>query len=266
MLSNRPSLEGALRRNRLDGAGLYFGRRGRIGPVDAGRLEAFLRAWVERAPYLRMGVLPAMSEGLFDDGRDHAVDALLGDRFVDLVVDDDFVIPGMVQSQLPTSMASKQTCMKASDREAFVALAGRHGLRHEGMLDGPWTLALYRVPTFGRKRTPRRVELLTGIGMRPKDSKRAPPPEGMTLWKNPKWDIACCRVAELRAPAITLEVDSAAVERALDEALRAVRSAAETTPWREMMDAAGWTDADLEPQLYIRLDQPDDARQGSAPG
>ena len=66
--------------------------------------------------------------------------------------------------------------------------------------------------------------------------------------------------------AITLEVDSAAVERALDEAQRAVRSAAETTPWREMMDAAGWTDADLEPQLYIRLDQPDDARQGSAPG
>ncbi|MBK8691203.1 MAG: hypothetical protein IPN17_02570 [Deltaproteobacteria bacterium] len=81
-----------------------------------------------------------------------------------------------------------------------------------------------------------------------------------------RWDIACRRVAELSAPAITLEVDSAAVERALDEAQRAVRSAAETTPWREMMDAAGWTDADLEPQLYIRLDQPDDARQGSATG
>jgi hypothetical protein len=43
-MSKHPNLDGVLRTNRLDGAGLYFGRRGQRGPVDATRLAAFLLA------------------------------------------------------------------------------------------------------------------------------------------------------------------------------------------------------------------------------
>jgi len=255
-MSERPGLEAGLRRNRLDGAGLYFGRRGTLRDVDADRLEPFLHEWAAHSPYLRMGLLPLVAAGLFDDGAPHTVSALLGDRFLDLSVDDDFVIPGMLRTQLPQSMSSKRSCLKDSDREAFLALTAKHQVCHERLLDGPWTLMLVRTATFGFPSAPLRLELLVGLGMRPKDSKGLPLPEGVELWKSHRWHIAHRRVAELRAPEVTLEVDPGGLLAALEDAQREFLAAAQTPAWQKMVAAAGWTEVDLEVQLYVRLDEP----------
>ncbi|MDC0667054.1 hypothetical protein [Nannocystis radixulma] len=49
----------------------------------------------------------------------------------------------------------------------------------EGVLDGPWTALLHRAPTFAlARRTPGRVELLAGLGMRPQEFHGLPLPQG----------------------------------------------------------------------------------------
>ena len=73
-LSKDPALDFALRGQRLDGAGLYYGRRGRLGPTDAARLMPLLRAWKQRDPYKRMGLIPLMEGGAYDDGEAHELE------------------------------------------------------------------------------------------------------------------------------------------------------------------------------------------------
>lgn len=254
LLSKHPGLDGVLRLNRLDGSGLYFGRRGRIGPVDATRLEAFLHAWHLHDRHLRMGVIPLMAAGAFDDGRAHTVDALLGDRLVDFGVDEDFVIPGAPAGVVDDFIARKQAAMRPRDREALLRCAAAHGVALGDLADGPWTAVLYRCPTFAfRGQTPKKVELMVGLGMRPRDAEDLPLPDGMTQWKNHKYVVVARPLAEVRSPAATAVVELDELHAALLAARSDIDAHARAPAWQAMMDRAGWSEADLEVQLYVRL-------------
>ncbi|WAS99312.1 hypothetical protein [Nannocystis punicea] len=253
-LSKHPGLDGVLRLNRLDGAGLYYGRRGRLGPVDAARLEAFLLAWHEHDRRLRMGVIPVMASGAFDDGRPRTVDALLGDRMVDFGVDEDFVIPGTPRRLLGELVAGKQAAMKPRDRAALGACAADHGVGLGELLDGPWTALLVRAPTFALgRRTPTHVELLAGLGMRPRDASGLPLPDGMTPWKSHEYVVVARTLAEVRAPALTAEVELDELHAGLAGAQADIDACARGPAWQRMMASAGWTEADLEVKLYVRM-------------
>lgn len=253
-LSKHPGLDGVLRLNRLDGAALYFGRRGRLGPVDATRLEAFLAAWHARDRHLRMGVMPMMEAGAFDDGRPRTVDALLGDRMVDFHVDDDFVVVGMPRSFVGQFIADKQAALKPKHRETLLALAATHAVGLGELLDGPWTALLVRAPTFTlARKTPARVELLVGLGMRPQDAADLPLPEGMTAWKPPRHVIVARPLAEVRSPALAAAVELEKLHAGLAAAQVEIDACARGPEWQRMMTRAGWTEADLEVKLYVRL-------------
>ncbi|MCA9637694.1 MAG: hypothetical protein KC420_16825, partial [Myxococcales bacterium] len=199
-----------------------------------------------------MGVIPLMPGGLFDDGEAHEVEAILGDRMVDFSVDEDMVIPGMGRTWIPRFLESKAAAMKPDDPALFRELAEAHGVPFSGLLDGEWVALLYRTPTFAK--TPARVALMVGLGMRPKTLKGLPLPAGMKIWKNHKWSIIASEIAAVEKPARTKEVDVAAVIAAADAAQAAVDEVAAGEAWRAMMKREEWGEHDLEVQLYVRIE------------
>ena len=253
-LSKHPGLDGVLRSNRLDGAALYFGRRGRLGPVDAARLENFLLAWHVRDRHLRMGVIPVMEAGAFDDGRPRAVEALLGDRMVDFHVDDDFVVQGTSRSLVADFITRKQAALQPKDREALLTCAATHGVGLGDLPGGPWTALLYRAPTFTlARRTPARLELLVGLGMHPRDARDLPLPEGMTPWKHHEYVIVARTLAEVRSPALAAAVELEKIHAGLAAAQAEIEACARGPEWQHMMARAEWTEVDLEVKLYVRF-------------
>ncbi|MFY0531839.1 hypothetical protein [Nannocystis pusilla] len=213
-----------------------------------------MHAWHLHDRQLRMGVIPLMAPRAFDDGRPHTVDALLGDRLADFGVDEDFVIPGTPGGVVGDFIARKQAAMKPRDREALLNCAAAHGVALGELADGPWTAMLYRGPTFGfRGQTPQSVELLVGLGMRPRDAEDLPLPDGMTQWKSHKYVVVARTLAEVRSPAVTAVVEPDKLREALLVARSDIDAHARAPAWQRMMTRAGWTEADLEVQLYVRL-------------
>jgi len=251
-LSARSPFDYALRSQRLSGSGLYYGRRGRLGPVDAERLEELLRSWKDQDPHRRMGILPLMQPECFDDDAEHTVGALLGDRLVDFTVDEDLSVPGFLGRRLPGFVVRKQTAMKPADDARFRELAETHGAPFEGLLDGPFEAQLMRVPKLGE--LPERVELLCGLGMRPGPSEGLAPPDGMTSWlATQDWRIDGTVLAEVAAPQIHQPVAIDALVPAIETARQAISAAAVTDPWKRFAAEAEWTEVDFEVRLWVRL-------------
>ena len=135
-----------------------------------------------------------------------------------------------------------------------MTLAATHAVGLGDLLDGPWTALLVRAPTFTlARRTPARVELLAGLGMRPRDAADLPLPPGMTAWERPKYVIVARALAEVRSPALAAAVELEKIHAGLAAAQAEIDACARGPEWQRMMARAGWTEADLELKLYVRF-------------